>query len=235
MAPETERDALEATQATADATREAIAHARSLRDELLVLTSHDMKNAIGIIDSALGMVEDMPEQTASMHGMMRRAVHRLGILVRAMVDVDCLQRDALPLAPTEVRWTALVTPIVEVALPVGATKEIGVVAHGDRDARLWCDAAVVERMVTALVEHAIANAPNGTAVDVEGMRVGDGRFRIRVRHHGRAVAAATLDKYFTTLPLRFCRLAAIRHGASLRAVSPVDEAGGLAFEIELPA
>jgi hypothetical protein len=45
----------------------------------------------------------------------------------------------------------------------------------------------------------------------------------------------TLDKLFTTLPLRFCRLAAIRHGASLRAVSPaLDDGSGLAFEIELP-
>jgi K+-sensing histidine kinase KdpD len=92
---------------------------------------------------------------------------------------------------------------------------------------------LIGRVVTALLDHAVANAPAKSVVDVEGERVGDGRFRIRIVHRGRAIGAATLDKFFTTLPLRFCRLAAIRHGASLRAVSPVADGVGLALELEL--
>src|SRR5690349_2681558 len=110
-------EALAATQAATEATRDALAQAaRAKRDELLVLASHDMKNAIGILDSALGMLEEMPEQAASMHGMMRRATHRLGVLVRALVDVDCLQRDVLPVTPAEIGWSAVATPVVEQAL-----------------------------------------------------------------------------------------------------------------------
>ena len=83
---ETERgaEALAATQSVAEAARDAIERARAQRDELLVLASHDVKNAIGILDSALGMLEESPEQGPMLHGMMRRATHRLGILVRAM-------------------------------------------------------------------------------------------------------------------------------------------------------
>jgi len=234
MEAETEREALAATQTTADATRDALAQARTQRDELLVLASHDMKNAIGILDSALGMLDEMPDQAASMQGMMRRATHKLAILVRAMVDVDCLQRDVMPLAPTDGRWASIVVPVVESTLAVAATKEIAVVPRGDQEARLWCDATLAERMVTALVDHAIANAPAKSVVAVEGTRLGESRFRVRIVQPGRPVAQSTLDKYFTTLPLRFCRLAAVRHGATLRAVSPADDTGGLAFEIELP-
>jgi K+-sensing histidine kinase KdpD len=228
-------ETLTETQAVTDAAREAITRTRALRDELLVLASHDIKNAVGILDSALGMSADMPEQAASMQGMMRRATHRLGILVQAMVDVDLLQRDVMPLQPAEVGWNAIATPVVEGALGIAETKDVMLSPRGDLAARFACDAVLVQRMVGALVEYAIANAPANSAVDVEGVRVDGGRFRIRVVHRGRAVGTVTLDKLFTTLPLRFCRLAAIRHGASLRAVSPVlDDGSGLAFEIELP-
>jgi K+-sensing histidine kinase KdpD len=193
-----------------------------------------MKNAVGILDSALGMIEEMPDQTAMMQGMMRRATHRLGILVRALVDVDCLQREVMPLVPTEIRWSAVVTPAIELALAVGQTKEIAIVPRGDQQERLWCDAGLVERILTALVDHAIGNAPPKSVVDVEGTRLGEGRFRIRIVATGRPLPPAALEQYFTTLPLRFCRLAALRHGAALRALSPIDEHGGMAFELELP-
>ena len=233
---ETERgaEALAATQSVAEAARDAIERARAQRDELLVLASHDVKNAIGILDSALGMIEESPEQGPMLHGMMRRATHRLGILVRAMVDVDLLQRGLMPLTVADARWRALAVPVVEGGLAVAATKNLALVPRGEQDAVLACDASLVERIVTALVEHALANAPNDSVVDVEGVRLEDGPFRIRVVHRGRASAAANLDQYFTTLPLRFARLAAIRHGATLRAVSPVEQDRGLAFELDLP-
>lgn len=227
-------EALAATQVVVDVARDAIAHARAQRDELLVLASHDIKNAVGIVDSALGMLEEMPEQAAQMQGMMRRATHRLLILVQAMVDVDLLQRDLMPLVPADASWGTVVAPVVEAALASAATKEIAVVPAGDQTARLSCDATLVGRMIGALVEHAIGNAPAKSVIAVSGARSSTGRFAVRVVHQGRAVGATTLDKLFTTLPLRFCRLAAIRHGGSLCAQSPVADGVGLALELELP-
>ena len=228
-------DTLTETQVVTDAARDAIARTRAVRDELLVLASHDIKNAVGILDSALGMTAEMPEQAASMQGMMRRATHRLGILVQALVDVDLLQRDAMPLRLADTGWNAIATTVVEGALGIAATKDVTLAPAGDLAARLACDAVMVQRMVGALLEYAIANAPAKSAVDVEGVRLEGGRFRIRIVHRGRPIGSVTLDKLFTTLPLRFCRLAAIRHGALLRAVSPaVDDGSGLAFELELP-
>lgn len=235
MAVESGQDALHATQATADAARDAIADARAKRDELFVLASHDMKNSIGILDSALDMIEDAPSGAAEMHAMMRRATHRLGVLVRALVDVDLLQRDLMPVVPKETGWRGIATTVVEGTLTVAATKGITVATPGDLAVRLTCDASLVERMATALLDHAIANAPAKSTVDLEGTRLDDGRFRLRVAYSGRPVSTEALDKYFTTLPLRFCRLAAIRHGGSLRAVSPVAAGQGLAFEIDLPS
>lgn len=228
------RKALAATKAAAGATRDALAQARAQRDELLVLASHDIRNAVGILDSALSMLEESgPGSAPSMQGMMRRSTHRLAILVRAMVDVDLLQRELMPLTVVDTRWRGLVESVVELSLPAAATKELRVVATGDLDAVLACDAVLVERMVAALVDHALGDAPAGTAVEIAGERLGEHRFAIRVSRGGRAVNAETLDKYFTTLPLRFCRLAAMRHGGALRAVSPIADGAGFALEIEL--
>ncbi|MGH7893809.1 MAG: sensor histidine kinase [Candidatus Binatia bacterium] len=227
--------ALGAAQAVAEAARDALAQARTRRDDLLVLAAHDIRNAVGIVDSALTMIEDAPELVPSMHAMMRRATHRLGILARALVDVDLLQREAMPLVPTASRWTTIVTPVVEAALPVAATKEITLAPGGDLGCELACDATLLAHTVAALLDHAIGTAPNGSVVDVEGERLGVDRFRVRIAHRGRAIATGALEKYFTTLPLRFARLAAARHGGTLRAVSPLDAGVGVAFELELTA
>lgn len=228
-------EALAAAAAATGVARDALARTRAHRDELLVLAAHDIRNAAGIVDSALTMLEDGPDLAASMHGMMRRAAHRLGILTRALVDVDLLERDAMPLSATTVRWAAVVHPVVEAALPAGATKDLTLQPGGDLAGEVVCDPTLVERTLAALVEHAIGAAPNGSTVDVAGERIGPERFRLWVAHAGRPVGDALLEKYFTTLPLRFARLAAIRHGGVLRAVSPLAAGTGFAFEVELTA
>jgi K+-sensing histidine kinase KdpD len=226
-------EVLAATEVAVDAARDAIALARAQRDELLVLASHDIRNAVGIVDSALSMLEDGPELAPSMHGMMRRATHRLQILVRALVDVDLLDRGLMPLVTRDTGWEGLVTPVLEVVRPVAATKEISVAAGGDLDARLTCDPDLVGRLVAVLVEHVVSTAPTTSAVALDAGRVADDRFRVRVSHGGRAVPASALDRYFTTLPLRFARLAAARHGGILRVVSPLEGGVGMALEVEL--
>jgi signal transduction histidine kinase len=227
--------ALTATGAATEAARDALSRARAQRDELLVLASHDIRNAVGIVDSALSMLEDGPELAPSMHGMMRRATHRLHVLVHALVDTDMLERGIMPVAVTPSRWASLVTPVVETVLPVAATKEIAVVPSGDFEATLDCDPTLVGRLVTALVEHAVAGAPTKTCVDVEGTRVGDDRFRIRVTNGARGLAADTVARYCATLSLRYARLAAARHGGALRVVSPIADGFGIALEAELAA
>jgi K+-sensing histidine kinase KdpD len=168
-----------------------------------------------------------------MHGMMRRATYRLGILVQAMIDVDLLQRDLMPLVPTETSWSTIAAAAVEAALAAAATKEIVVVPRGEPGALVACDATLVVRMLNAMVEHAIGNAPAKSVVDLEGTRLDDGRFRMCVVHRGRLVSTTAIDKLFTTLPLRFCRLAAIRHGAVMRVALPVTDGCGLAFELQI--
>jgi K+-sensing histidine kinase KdpD len=225
--------ALAATKAAVGAARDALAQARAQRDELLVLASHDIRNAVGILDSALSMVEDGGSDPTSMHGMMRRSAHRLSILVKAMVDVDLLQRELMPLTVVDTRWEGLVEAIVEHSTPAAATKDLRVVATGDLDAVVACDAVMVERIVVALVDHAMGDAPAGSAVEIASERTGEHRFAIRVSRGGRALHAEALDKYFTTLPLRFCRLAAMRHGGALHAGN-VDGAG-LLLALEIAA
>lgn len=231
----TDAAALAATEAASQATRQALDGARAQRDELLVLAAHDLRNAAGIIESALGLLEDTPEAAPTLHGMMRRATHRLGILTRALVDVDLLERGVMPVTPRELRWGGLVGPLVERVVPIAASKGVTIAADGDADGLLVCDATLVGKTVTALLDHAVANAPERSRVVVAAERVDERTVRIRIVQPGRPVPATTLEKYCATLALRFCRLAAQRHGGTLDVVSPCASDGGVAFDLRLAA
>ena len=236
MGTGTDRDALAATADASGAARAAlVAAARAQRDELLVLASHDLRNAVGIVDSALTMALDAPDMALPMHGMMRRATHRLGILTKAMVDLDLLQRGLMPLSPASRSLEAVVAPVIDAATEVAATKAVTVESKGCRDIDAVVDATVVERIVAALLEHAIGNAPDNSVVDVDACRLSAERVEIRVTHRGRPVNAAVVDGYFTTLPLRFARAAAERHGGGLTVASPVEAGVGVAFVLALAA
>lgn len=226
---------LAATQATAEAARQALERVRSQRDELLVLASHDFKNAVGIIDSALVMLEDAPDLAASMLGMMKRATYRLAILARAVVDVDLLERGLMPCTPAPARWSEVTKPVLEACAPAAATKNLDVRVVGDPGDAVAGDPTLLERTLAAFLDHAIGNAPPGTSIDVEGVRVAPGRFRIRVGQRGKVVPPGAVDRFFNTLPLRYCRLAVARHGGALRVVSPWENGAGMAFEAEITA
>jgi K+-sensing histidine kinase KdpD len=231
----TDDGALAATEAAADAAREALARVRAQRDELLVLAAHDLRNAAGIIESALGLLEDTPDAAPAMHAMMRRATHRLGILTRALVDVDLLERGVMPITAREVRWGTLVGAVVEGVRPIADTKTVTIAVVGDAAAALVCDAALVEKTLTALLDHAIGNAPDRSQVSITSERLDEGSVRIRIVQPGRAVPASALEKYCATLALRFCRLAALRHGGTLAVVSPIDDGTGVAFDLRIAA
>jgi K+-sensing histidine kinase KdpD len=226
---------LAATQATAEAARQALERVRSQRDELLVLASHDFKNAVGIIDSALVMLEDSPDLAASMLGMMKRATYRLGILARAVVDVDLLERGLMPCTPAPAPWGEAMKPVLEACAPAAATKDLDVRVVGDAAETIAGDPTILERVLAAFLDHAIGNAPPGTAIDVEGVRARPGRFLVRVGQRGKVVPPGARDRFFNTLPLRYARLAVTRHGGTLRVASPWENGVGMAFEAEITA
>jgi hypothetical protein len=96
--------------------------------------------------------------------------------VQALVDVDLLQRDVMPLQPAEVGWNAIATPVVEGALGIAETKDVTLAPRGDLAARVACDAVLVQRNGRLrLSSTAIANAPGERAPSTSRACGVDGR------------------------------------------------------------
>ena len=224
-----------AEQATqADAVRPGGADAMPT-DELFDLAAHDIKNALNVVNSALDMMAEDPAEMNDLLPLVRRSSGRIGRLVATLVEVNRLVSGTMPVRASTEPWSALCEQAMgEVAL-IAQAKEVRFELAGDLTQSVRCDRPLLERVLTSLLDHALATAPRGTVVDVRVARA-DEVFHVLVGSRGPAVPADVLKRSRGWgLGVVFCQLAMERLGGSMRPLSPYAGDDGLAFEITLPA
>jgi signal transduction histidine kinase len=204
-------------------------------DDLFELAAHDIKNALNVVNSALDMVAEDPAEMTDMLPLLRRSSGRIGRLVATLVEVNRLVGGTMPVHVTSERWSDLCEKgLAEVAL-VAQAKEITFELEGDKGLIVRCDRPLLERVITSLLDLALATAPRKSEVDVRAARTEGGGFRLLVGSRGPAVPADVLKRSRGWgIGIVFCRLATERLGGTIRPVSPYVGDEGLAFEIELP-
>ena len=224
-----------ATQRLEGAVRSGAADAMPA-DDLFEIAAHDIKNALNVVNSALDMIAEDPAEMNEMLPLLRRSSGRIGRLVATLVEVNRLVGGTMPVQLTDEPWSQLCEKAMAEVAIVGQAKEITVDLRGDRALVVRCDRPLLERVLTSLLDHALATSPRGSVVDVEGARTDDGCFRAVVGGRGPAVPAEVLRRSRGWgLGIIYCRLAMERLGGSIRAISPYVGEDGLAFEIALPA
>jgi signal transduction histidine kinase len=235
--------------------RERTAELREIerrRDDLVDLTVHDIKNSLGVIDSALEMMDADPADTALTMPLLRRATARIANLVCTLLDLNRLESGTMPLRVVETPWATLCDPVqAEMAL-LAQSKSLAFNRTGESYALVRCDATLIERVLLNLLDNAVTAAPDGSTVDIHAERGDDGAFVVRIANRGRPIPASMLQTLFSKyrrgvddrplkrlggwgLGLTFCRLAVERHGGTIRAISPWVDGQGVAFEFILPA
>jgi K+-sensing histidine kinase KdpD len=204
-------------------------------DELFDLAAHDIKNALNVVNSALDMMAEDPAEMNDLLPLVRRSSGRIGRLVATLVEVNRLVSGTMPVRASTEPWAALCEQAMgEVAL-IAQAKEVRFELEGDLTQSVRCDRPLLERVLTSLLDHALATAPRATVVDVRVARA-DGAFRVLVGSRGPAVPADVLKRSRGWgLGVIFCQLAMARLGGSIRPVSPYVGDEGLAFELTLPA
>ena len=224
----------QSTQRLEDAVRPGGADAMTT-DELFDLAAHDIKNALNVVNSALDMMAEDPAEMNDLLPLVRRSSGRIGRLVATLVEVNRLVGGTMPFRASTEPWSALCEQAMgEVAL-IAQAKEVRFELAGDLTQSVRCDRPLLERVLTNLLDHALAMAPRGTVVDVRVARA-DGVFRVLVGSRGPAVPADVLKRSRGWgLGVIFCQLAMERLGGSMRPLSPYAGDDGLAFEITLPA
>jgi signal transduction histidine kinase len=225
----------QAPQRLEGAVRSGVADAMP-SDDLFDLAAHDIKNALNVVNSALDMIADDPAEMTDMLPLLRRSSGRIGRLVATLVEVNRLVGGTMPVHISSEPWSRLCEKaMAEVAL-VAHAKEITFELRSDQALIVRCDRALLERVLTNLLDNALAMSPRSSVVDVQATRTDGGGLRALVGSRGPAVPADVLQRSRGWgIGIVFCRLAIERLGGTIRPVSPYVGDGGLAFEIELPA
>jgi K+-sensing histidine kinase KdpD len=204
-------------------------------DELFDLAAHDIKNALNVVNSALDMMAEDPAEMNELLPLVRRSSGRIGRLVATLVEVNRLVSGTMPVRASTEPWSALCEQAMAELALIAQAKEARFELEGDLTQSVRCDRPLLERVLTNLLDCALATAPRGAVIDVRVARA-DGVFRVLVGSRGPAVPADVLKRSRGWgLGVIFCQLAMERLGGSIRPVSPYAGEDGLAFEITLPA
>jgi K+-sensing histidine kinase KdpD len=224
-----------AEQPTQEGAVRSGAAAAMATDDLFDLAAHDIKNALNVVNSALDMMAEDPAEMNDLLPLVRRSSGRIGRLVATLVEVNRLVSGTMSVRASTEPWAGLWEQALGEVTLIAQAKDVRVEIEGDLTESVRCDRPLLERVLTSLLDHALATAPRGSVVDVRVARA-DGDFRVLVGSRGPAVPADVLRRSRGWgLGVIFCQLAVERLGGSIHPVSPYVGDEGIAFEIVLPA
>lgn len=161
-------------------------------------------------------------------------------LLNDLVDVDRVQKGVLRVRRAPADLGELARGVVRRFRDA----DIEVVVDGRGPIVAEVEAALLDRVLTNLVENAARHAAPGTAVQVRVAQTGE-EVRLEVTNRGASIPRAQVAELFepfvrleqeggagTGLGLAFCRLAAEVHGGAITVDEP--EGGGASFVVHLP-
>jgi PAS domain S-box-containing protein len=193
---ELERDRLLAREHEARAQAE---RAIRLRDEVLAVVAHDLRNPVGIIamsaSSMIGLPMDEEERTRQL-GIIQRAATGMDLLISDLLDVSRMEAGSFAIKRSKVDVQALIAEAVDlfetqangrkVVLKENIASDIQAVS-GDRDR--------LAQALSNLLSNAIKFTPTGGTVTLSAMRV-DGQLQISVTDTGPGIAADDQQRIF---------------------------------------
>ena len=221
-------------------------HAVAVRERILAVVSHDLRNPLGVVAQALELSSsDIPaiRNEATERGL--RGVRHMSRLIGDLLDYSSIDANTLRLEYAEVDLAGVITEAVEAQRARAEDKHIRLeeaIDNGPHMAR-----ADRERLVQALgnlVSNALKFTPQGGRVRVGLARAPQGH-RITVRDTGPGIPESERDMIFRAffrgdqasregagLGLAITRGIVESHGGQL--TLDADEGPGASFSIRLP-
>ena len=223
-----------------------------LRDELVHMVVHDLRNPLGAIIGYLDLVILTEERVLSAKGLRHLrsasgAVSTLLGMVNEMLDVSKMEAGAMKLNLVRCDPAAIAKGIIQSMEGIRGQRAL----HVDTPAgplEVVADLDLVQRVIQNLVGNAIKATPSDGWIRI-GVEAAGGGVRVTVRDNGHGIPKAyqprifekfdqagngsTDRRYSTGLGLTFCKLAIEAHGGRIGVDS--EEGRGSAFWFELDA
>ena len=221
----------------------------ALRDNLVHMVVHDMRNPLSLIKGHLDMLKiksELSEKDEHRVNAIRRACHGLIEMVSTVLDVSRFDNDKMPLKMEELD---IVTVVKKAAAPFQALENITnvVVDSPFDDLTFKCDELIIERVITNLIGNAVKYTPPTDTVTL-GLKKRDQEVEVFVSDRGPGISPEFHEKIFekfgqvemqnerrsysSGFGLTFCKLAVESHGGSIGVDSEVGK--GSTFWFRLP-
>ncbi len=223
--------------------------ARKLREDLVHMMVHDLRNPLTAVVTVLGELghrppEGLSETERRMIGTAWSGARRVWELVDAILEVSRLESGTVPLHRSPCDLGALVAETFDVLGPLAAVRDQTLASRVPDDLpTIDADHALLARVLQNLVSNAVKFGPNGGVVEVSAA-VADGELWLSVTDQGGGIPAEIRDRLFgkfvagpqrgrgSGLGLAFCRLAVEAHGGSVWAANRPQ--GGAEFQVVMP-
>ncbi len=170
----------------------------TLRDEMVAVLSHDLKNPLQVLGLSILLLEPRVagdvEATATLDRV-QRSVSRMSGLIRDLLDLAKIEAGRFEVAQTPITVSALISDAMAMLVPIAEAKGVRLTWIGDGDARVVADEDRVFQVFSNLVGNAIKFTPSGGTVSLDATRV-DGWVRFAVRDTGPGIAARELAHIF---------------------------------------
>ncbi len=168
-----------------------------MREEILAVVSHDLKNPLGAIHLAASLLGDPQAPAARRHvETIQRAANRMDHLIGDLLDMASIQAGRLSIEKRAEDIEALLREVLELHEPLARDKGVGLASTCAADVgRLCCDRERISQVFGNLVGNAIKFCGAGDTVAVRCER--DGGFaRFAVSDTGPGIASEQLGHIF---------------------------------------
>jgi PAS domain S-box-containing protein len=170
-----------------------------IRDEVLGVVSHDLRNPLHIIRMSAAMLLDTTAERRSGNiqwlQKIDSAVEHMTVMIENLLDSSKLESGTFTLTPDATGLADLLEQALELFRPIAKDRSIALATNVSDVAILWADAGQVLRVLSNLLANALKFTPAGGKVSIKVDRVED-HARFAVSDTGPGIPPDQLDHVF---------------------------------------
>lgn len=218
-----------------------------LRDDVLAIVAHDMRNPLDRISASVAVLLDntlAATSRAHLLGVMQRTVADMNRLVRDLLDATSIATGRLSLERRRVDVTAVLESVCEIFSAQAIAKSQRLSWHADGPLFVDADHGRLMQLLGNLLTNAIRLTPSGGRIDVRADSAGD-LVQFSISDTGPGIRSSDIpllferfwqgkreDRGSSGLGLAIARGIVDGHGGSIWVESEVDQ--GSTFHFTLP-
>lgn len=224
--------------------------AENIKERLLYMTIHDLKNPLSLVISNLAFLQELEhkDEAEEVIRLSRFACDRLLDMIKGALDSHKMEIGDFRLHASCFDLASMINDVIKEFGVIARMDEVTLKYDGPEKVMIVADGGVIRRILTNLMDNAMRHSPVGGAITI-GVKDSDDETVISLMDEGAGISAEDADRIFNPyeqarsslesgsngtygLGLAFCKMAAQAHKGSIRVIS--EEGAGAEFIVSIP-